>query len=191
MKKFLKKIGYVVSFILAIIFILFERLEYYLSSKESIFQTNGMFLSLIPGLIGRYVRQAYYSAALKKCELGVTICFGSLISHRDTIIRKGSVIGAYSIIGSCIIENNVLLASRVSILSGKYVHGRFEDTDRELRKDNHKTVKIGKNTWIGEGAIITESVGEDCMIGTGSVVFKEIRDKSLAIGNPARVVKTK
>lgn len=53
-------------------------------------------------------------------------------------------------------------------------------------------VTIGNNVWIGGGAIILPGVtiGDNTTIGAGSVVSKSIPANSLAVGNPARVIRT-
>ena len=53
-------------------------------------------------------------------------------------------------------------------------------------------VKIGSRVWIGAGAIILPGVtiGDNSVIGAGSVVTKDIPDNAVAVGSPARVVKT-
>ena len=52
-------------------------------------------------------------------------------------------------------------------------------------------VTIGEDCWIGGGAIICPGVtiGNRCVIGAGSVVTKDIPDDSVAVGNPARVIR--
>ena len=52
-------------------------------------------------------------------------------------------------------------------------------------------ITIGDDSWIGGGAIIMPGVniGKRCVIGAGSVVTKDIPDDSLAIGNPAKVIR--
>ena len=52
-------------------------------------------------------------------------------------------------------------------------------------------VTIGDNCWIGGGATILPgvSIGSGCTIGAGSVVVHDIPDNSVAVGNPAKVVK--
>lgn len=67
-------------------------------------------------------------------------------------------------------------------------------TDPKTRLDGleyGKPVKIGKNVWIGANALILPGVviGDNCTIGAGSVVNKNIPDNSIAVGNPCKVIK--
>jgi maltose O-acetyltransferase len=50
-------------------------------------------------------------------------------------------------------------------------------------------VRIGRNVWIGGGAIILPgvSIGDDALIGAGSVVTRDVAAGATAVGNPARV----
>lgn len=52
-------------------------------------------------------------------------------------------------------------------------------------------VRIGKNCWIGAGAIILPGVtiGDNSVIGAGSVVTKDIPSNVVAVGNPCRVLR--
>lgn len=55
-----------------------------------------------------------------------------------------------------------------------------------------KPVAIGHQCWIGGGAIILPGVtiGDGCTIGAGSVVTKSVPPRSVAAGNPCRILKT-
>ena len=63
---------------------------------------------------------------------------------------------------------------------------------RERGLQYNKPVRIGKNCWIGAGAILLPgvTVGENSVIGAGSVVTGSIPAHSLAAGNPCRVIRT-
>jgi maltose O-acetyltransferase len=52
-----------------------------------------------------------------------------------------------------------------------------------------RPIRIGRNVWIGGGAIILPgvSIGDDALIGAGSVVTRDIPAGAVAFGNPARV----
>ena len=52
-----------------------------------------------------------------------------------------------------------------------------------------RPVRIGRNVWIGAGAIILPgvSIGDDALIGAGSVVTRDVPAAATAFGNPARV----
>ena len=66
------------------------------------------------------------------------------------------------------------------------------DINPETRRDLiPKRVNIGKNVWIGSGSIILPgvSIGDNSIIGAGSVVTKDIPENSIAVGNPAKVIK--
>ena len=92
--------------------------------QEVIFGACREFLSLCPSIIGTYLRKAFYWAVCTDVSPDVHFLFGSSLAHRQNIIRAGVVLGAYTIIGYADIEENVLMAARVSIISGKYQHGR-------------------------------------------------------------------
>ena len=63
--------------------------------------------------------------------------------------------------------------------------------ERNTRQEWAKPVMIGNNVWIGGSVTILAGVtiGDNCTIGAGSVVTRDIPANSVAIGNPARVVK--
>lgn len=62
---------------------------------------------------------------------------------------------------------------------------------RELVYQHNQPVHVGRNVWIGAGAILLPgvSVGENSVIGAGSVVTKDIPANVIAVGNPCRVLR--
>lgn len=55
----------------------------------------------------------------------------------------------------------------------------------------NKPVRIGKNVWVGAAATILPGVtiGDNCIVGAGSVVTKDVEPDSIVVGNPARVLR--
>ncbi|WP_278689495.1 acyltransferase [Clostridium baratii] len=53
-------------------------------------------------------------------------------------------------------------------------------------------IKIGNNVYIGTGALIMPNViiGDNCVIGANAIVTKNIKSNSVAVGSPAKVIKT-
>ena len=70
---------------------------------------------------------------------------------------------------------------------------KFENTDKPIKEQgyNPKPVIIGSDVWVGARTVILKGVriGKGAVIGGGSVVTKDIPPYSVAVGNPARVVK--
>ncbi|RGL06959.1 acyltransferase [Bifidobacterium pseudocatenulatum] len=88
-------------------------------------------------------------------------------------------------------KNDVLLASNVFITD--YNHGMSPVANSYLDNplDISDGVIIGSGAWIGNNVIILGgvSIGEKAVIGAGAVVTKSIPAYSIAVGNPARVIK--
>ncbi|MGN0037208.1 MAG: sugar O-acetyltransferase [Bacteroidaceae bacterium] len=66
-----------------------------------------------------------------------------------------------------------------------------DSVERNSRKEWAEPVTIGDNCWIGGGVTILPgvSIGDNVTIGAGSVVVDDIPSDTVAVGNPARVVK--
>ena len=62
---------------------------------------------------------------------------------------------------------------------------------REKLYQYNMPVRIGRNCWIGAGAVILPGVtiGDNSVIGAGSVVTKDIPENVVAVGNPCRVLR--
>lgn len=104
-----------------------------------------------------------------------------LMERNTTILCANKItIGSNSMFGSyCFIsdENHGMDPSN---------NKRYECQSLQL-----STVTIGENCWIGEKAIILPGVaiGDNAVIGAGSVVTRDIPANTIAVGNPARVIK--
>jgi acetyltransferase-like isoleucine patch superfamily enzyme len=138
------------------------------------------FLRLLGGQVGKGV--VYYP--------GVWISPPSGISIGDEVDLALDVVITAS--GGVEIGDRTLIGYRTQIISAN--HGI---PDRPLRiiaaSHERKPVVIGSDVWIGASCIILPGVtiGEGCVVGAGSVVTKDLPAWSIAVGNPARLIKTR
>lgn len=158
-------------------------------NREKLFCFGGELLSLIPGMLGNYFRKGYYWAVCTDVSPHVQYNFMSLLAHRQNRIRAGTLIGAYTTIGYADIGENVLFGSKISIISGKYQHGKpSERANGGKLTEENVVLKIGNNCWIGQDSVILANIGENCTVAAGSVVFRDVPDSTTVMGNPARKV---
>jgi len=101
-------------------------------------------------------------------------------------------------IDSIVIGDDVLIASKVFITD--HNHGFYDSPDPlsapttppSVRPWVAKRVVIGNKVWIGENVCILPGVtiGEGSIIGAGAIVTHDIPAWCIAVGNPARVIRT-
>jgi acetyltransferase-like isoleucine patch superfamily enzyme len=114
--------------------------------------------------------------------------YGGFISFGN-----GSSIGPYSLIygnGGVEIGENVLIANHCSIVAFNH---KFEKVEVPMADQGMSTlgIKIGNDVWIGAHANILDGViiGDGAIIGAGSVVTKDVEDRAIVVGSPAKTVK--
>lgn len=165
------------------------KINYAITNKDKIFSTISQVLSLIPGKTGVYSRNAFYKYTLEKCGNDVNVGFGTIFTHYKVKIGDHVYIGARCTIGMADIGDNTMIGSNVDMLSGKRQHHR--DNDGKLQGSEHgifQTIKVGKDVWIGNSAVILADIGDKCTIGAGSVVTKIVEADNVVVGNPARPI---
>jgi len=90
-------------------------------------------------------------------------------------------------LGGITIEDNVLIAPKVSLLSEGHP---VSPSERQSLVPGH--IHIKKNAWIGAGATILHgvTVGENSIISAGAVVSKDVPVNTIVGGVPAKIIKT-
>jgi acetyltransferase-like isoleucine patch superfamily enzyme len=145
-------------------------------------------LALVPGIVGDYLRVAFYRLTLTGCPLDWRIQFGSYFAHPQVTVGRHVYIGSYCVLGMVDIGDRTHIATAVQVLSGAHQHARDNTGMIDLKHGTLARVTIGADCWLGAGAIVMASIGERSTIGAGSVVVREIPAGSVAVGAPARVV---
>jgi len=107
-----------------------------------------------------------------KIEEGSVIMPGSIINI-DSFIGKNCIINTGSII-----EHDCKIGNHCHLSPGVHISG---------------AVNIGELSFIGIGATIIQGIkiGKNVTIGAGSVAIKDIPDNVIAVGNPAKIIKSK
>lgn len=115
-----------------------------------------------------------------RCDYGKNIFVGDnfWVNYNLTVLDVGRVT----------VGDNVLIAPNVSIYTaGHPIHPDSRNSGYEYGID----VSIGSNCWIGGSTVICPGVhiGDNVVIGAGSVVTKDIPSNVVAVGNPCKVLR--
>jgi acetyltransferase-like isoleucine patch superfamily enzyme len=104
-----------------------------------------------------------------------------------TVLGQECTISAYQHVS---IGRECVIADRVMLID--FDHGMVE-VDRPIRQQGiyKRDVRVGNNVWIGYGACILRgvTVGDNAVIGTSSVVTKDVPANAVVGGVPARIIR--
>lgn len=161
-----------------------------------------------PDIIWTYWRIFFRSKMFKLCESkflyfgrsseirpGAYIVGCSQISIGErVIIRPGTMLHGESgtLANTIIIEDDVLIGCGVHI----YVENhKFTEPGLLISEQGHTNaiqVRLKRGCWIGANAILLPgvTVGQNSVVGAGSIVTKSVPDCVVVAGNPARILKT-
>ncbi len=110
---------------------------------------------------------------------------GNLVIGNNTRVGIGN-----TIIGPVTISDNVNIGQNVTI-SG--LNHNYEDPSKAISEQGVSTmpIKIENDVWIGANSVVLPGVqiGNHSVIGAGSIITKNIPPYSVAVGNPARIIK--
>lgn len=124
-----------------------------------------------------------------------------LFEERGRLGEPKLVIGdGTSIAGSCVLSaaHSVTIGRRVLMARNVYIadHGHaFADPETAVLDQGIRDVRpveIGDGAWLGQNVFVGPGVriGRGAVVGSNSVVLEDVPDHSVAVGAPARVVRT-
>jgi acetyltransferase-like isoleucine patch superfamily enzyme len=114
---------------------------------------------------------------------------GEVLIGAKTVLGQECTISAYQHVS---IGRECIVADRVMLID--FDHGVVE-VERPVRLQGiyKRDVNVGHNVWIGYGACVLRgvTVGDNAVIGTNSVVTKDLPENAVAAGVPARTIRTR
>lgn len=95
---------------------------------------------------------------------------------------------------TCVDDTHIYVGDYTMIGPNVTIASAGHPIQPELRQQGYQynmPVKIGKNCWIGAGVIIVPgiTIGDNVVIGAGSVVTKDLPSSVVAVGNPCKVLR--
>ncbi|GGF31859.1 hypothetical protein GCM10011339_20090 [Echinicola rosea] len=125
----------------------------------------------------------------KNCIFGKGVRIYSEFS--DSLLKIGDGV---SINENCLIDfsGNVDIGDKTVVSRNAVIYSHSHGIN-PYNKPVKKELYIGKNVWIGSNALITENVsyiGSGAVVAAGAIVTKNVEEKTIVGGNPARLIKT-
>jgi UDP-2-acetamido-3-amino-2,3-dideoxy-glucuronate N-acetyltransferase len=143
--------------------------------------------------LGRNVR-IYAFVNLYGCEIGDETRIGTFVE-----IQKGAKIGDNCKISShtfvcegVTIESGVFVGHGVTFINDRYPRATNADGQPQTEADwNCQSTLVKRGASIGSGATLLGgiTIGENAIVGAGSVVTKDVPPNTIVAGNPARILK--
>ena len=127
------------------------------------------------------------------CTIGDNVKIGAFVEiQKNAFIGNNCKISSHTFICEGVtIEDNVFVGHSVAFINDTYPRAT---TDGQLQTESNWTVEktlVKKGASIGSGATILSKVtiGENAIVGAGSVVTKDVPANTIVVGNPAHILR--
>lgn len=152
------------------------------------------YLSITPDVkLGKNVKLSKF-INLYGCAIGDDTKIGAFVEiQKNATVGKNCKISSHTFVCEGVtIEDNVFIGHGVAFINDTYPRATTAGGSLQTEKDwkVEKTV-IRKGASVGSGATILANltVGENAIVGAGSVVTKDVPANTIVAGNPARVLR--
>lgn len=143
--------------------------------------------------LGQNVRLAHF-INLYGCEIGDNTKIGAFVEiQKNARIGKNCKISSHSFICEGVdIEDGVFIGHGVTFINDTYPRAVTADGDLQTEQDwvvERTLVKKGASIGSGTTILSKVAVGENAIVGAGSVVTRNVPANAVVAGNPARVLR--
>jgi acetyltransferase-like isoleucine patch superfamily enzyme len=128
------------------------------------------------------------------CEIGDNTKIGAFVEiQKNAAVGKNCKVSSHSFIcEGVIIEDNVFIGHGVTFINDSYPRATTPDGQLQSEKDwKVEQTLVRKGASIGSGTTVLSKVviGENAIVGAGSVVTKDVPANAIVVGNPAKVLR--
>jgi acetyltransferase-like isoleucine patch superfamily enzyme len=144
-------------------------------------------------ILGENVKFAKF-VNLYGCSIGDNTRIGAFVEiQKNATIGKNCKISSHSFICEGVtIEDNVFIGHNVTFVNDTFPRATSEDGSLKTDKDwEVEYTLVKKGASIGSGAVILSNItiGENAIVGAGSVVTKPVPPNAIVAGNPAKFIR--
>jgi acetyltransferase-like isoleucine patch superfamily enzyme len=128
------------------------------------------------------------------CQIGENTKIGAFVEiQKNASVGKNCKVSSHSFICEGVtIEDNVFIGHSVTFINDSYPRATLGDGPLQTEKDwqvERTLVKKGASIGSGSTILCNVVIGENAIVGAGSVVTREVAPNTIVAGNPAKVLR--